>query len=95
MPHSAQPQPATPTHSFSRYDKWSKLPDWIQGLLVEEGPAQNLKLSADRALTMVRDFVRCMAQPIGPTKARGSMVQFAVPFGAAPVKKGANKKRGR
>ena len=60
-------------------------------MLEEEGPDQNLKLSSDSALNMIRGFVRDMAQPIDPAKAQASIVQFTVT--EPPAKKG--KKRAR
>jgi len=45
---------------YSRHDKRSKLPKWIQQFLHEE----HLNLSTDMALQHVRQFLRIMGQPI-------------------------------
>ena len=45
---------------YNRHDKRSKLPKWILQFMGEE----NLNLSTDMAIQMVKQFLRLMGQPI-------------------------------
>ena len=54
---------------YNRQDKRSKLPEWITQFLTDA----QLNLSADMAITMAKQYLRQMAQPVDKDALRASL----------------------